>query len=348
MGQTYFTILISEDVPEGVDSRPRRAQIVNDSLNSSDKRSTTTTYSFISRTEAAPMEPPLSGSAIRRSSSGAPVAISLGNSASRRNSTPLACRSTNTSATYSQDKNASKRSTTTLTDSGRSPAPRPPHVLSGRGNPRFVKPLPGGGRSSADSIQPPNGRRPTHGQSAGGIPSTSRMSHDKPGTNANHRIISPIPVNAGRSVATPMQRPRSGSASRRSSSAALIPNPLSNSATRRTNTPLAGGSRSPTESSMQNPIDAGTTSRQLQPYRRSPERIVTIPVLNNSRRDDPVLRAMFEMNENFNTLNRKVDQISMRIDTHQPREEYDPMEELPVKTLEELRFVCSKNYGCTV
>jgi hypothetical protein len=48
---------------------------------------------------------------------------------------------------------------------------------------------------------------------------------------------------------------------------------------------------------------------------------------------------MFEMNENFNTLNRKVDQISMRIDTHQPREEYDPMEELPVKTLEEfVRF----------
>lgn len=307
---------------------------MKDSLGSSDKRSTTTTYSFISRTEAAPMEPPLSGSAIRRSSSGALVPISLGNSASRRNSTTLASGSKNTAATYSQDKNASKRSTTTLTASGRYPAHRPPHVLSGRDNPRFVKPLPGGGRSSADSIQPPNGSRPTHGQSAGVIPSTALMSHDKPGTNANHRLISPIPVSAGRSVATPMQRPRSGSASRHSSSAALIPNSLSNSATRRINTPLAGGSRSAAESSMQNPIDAGT-SRQLHPYRRSPERIVTIPVLNNSRRDDAVLRAMFEMNKNFNSLNRKVDQICGRIDTHRPREEYDPMEELPVKTLEE-------------
>lgn len=193
----------------------------------------------------------------------------------------MASGSPNTTATYSQDKSARKRTTTPLPASGRSPAAPIPHVLSGRGNQRFVKPLPVGGLSSAAYIQPPNGSRPTHAQSAGGSPSTAAISYDKPGTNANKRIISPIPFSAGQSGAAPMQRPRSGSASRRSSSAALIPNSLSNSAIRRTSTPLAGGSRQQppsAESPMHHPI-GGDTSRQRDPSCRSPERLVNQPFL---------------------------------------------------------------------
>jgi hypothetical protein len=125
----------------------------------------------------------------------------------------LASGSPNTAATYSQDKNASKRTATPFPASGRSPAAPIPYVLSGRGHPRVVKPLPGSGRSSAAYIQAPNGSRPTHAQSAGGSPSTAPISHDKPGINANKRIISAIPVSAGRFGAAPMQRPRSCCAS---------------------------------------------------------------------------------------------------------------------------------------
>ncbi len=57
---TYFTIQILEDVPEGVDSRPKIAQIVKDNRSlARAERSTTTTYSFISRSEAATMQPSL-------------------------------------------------------------------------------------------------------------------------------------------------------------------------------------------------------------------------------------------------------------------------------------------------
>jgi hypothetical protein len=105
---------------------------------------------------------------------------------------------------------------------------------------------------------------------------------------------------------------------------------------RRTSTPLAGRFLPGVGSIRRSP-------EQGDPSHRSPERLVNqaVPVLNSSRRDDAVLRAIFEMNENFNSLNRKVDQISGRIDTHRPREEYDPMNELPVKTLEE--FVSLEN-----
>lgn len=49
---------------------------------------------------------------------------------------------------------------------------------------------------------------------------------------------------------------------------------------------------------------------------------------------------MLEMNENFNCLNRKVDQLGW-IDTLRPRGEYNQMDELPVETLEE--FVSLEN-----
>jgi hypothetical protein len=48
---------------------------------------------------------------------------------------------------------------------------------------------------------------------------------------------------------------------------------------------------------------------------------------------------MFEINKKFNSLNRKVDQIARQIEQNRPKEVYDPMNGLEVKTLEEFCVV---------
>ncbi len=55
---------------------------------------------------------------------------------------------------------------------------------------------------------------------------------------------------------------------------------------------------------------------QPDPSHRSLERLVNqaVLVLNNSHKGDAVLRSMFEINKNFNSLNRKLDQIAGRIE----------------------------------
>ncbi len=178
---------ISEDFSEGEDVRPKRAQIVKKHLGTIAKQSTASPLSVVSRSAAAPMQHhPLSGSSSDRSSSAAltPHGTTRG----------------------SQDKSASQRTTTPLPANGRFPAAPLQHMLSGRGRPRFAKALPGGDRSSGAYNPNPHGR-PTHTQSGGGSQSTVATSHDMQGTNANRRIISPIPVTAGRSGTAPMQRP---------------------------------------------------------------------------------------------------------------------------------------------
>jgi hypothetical protein len=75
---------------------------------------------------------------------------------------------------------------------------------------------------------------------------------------------------------------------------------------------------------------------QPDPSHRSLERLVNqaVLVLNNSHQGDAVLRSMFEINKNFNSLNRKVDQIAGRIEKkNRPKEVYDPMNELEVRAL---------------
>lgn len=74
---------------------------------------------------------------------------------------------------------------------------------------------------------------------------------------------------------------------------------------------------------------------------RSPERLVNqaVLVLNNRHQGDAVLRSMFEINKKFNSLNRKVDQIARQIEQNRPKEVYDPMNGLEVKTLEEFCVV---------
>ncbi|KZR98944.1 Uncharacterized protein APZ42_005403, partial [Daphnia magna] len=51
-----------------------------------------------------------------------------------------------------------------------------------------------------------------------------------------------------------------------------------------------------------------------------------------------VLRAVYQMYENVNNIQRQVSQIAGRIDTYRPevRENLDPLNELPLSTLEDL------------
>ena len=80
----------------------------------------------------------------------------------------------------------------------------------------------------------------------------------------------------------------------------------------------------------------------------TPERRVSTGLINNPpsavnvcRREvpaDAVLRAVYQMNENVNNIQRQVSQIAGRIDTYRPevRENLDPLNELPISTLEDL------------
>ncbi|EFX66033.1 hypothetical protein DAPPUDRAFT_116742 [Daphnia pulex] len=147
--------------------------------------------------------------------------------------------------------------------------------------------------------------RPTPTPLASGSPSTAATSQDKIFTIASQRTTTPL-AGSGRSVAAPIQHLLSGG-SRFSESP--IHHPIGACTSQKSPTPLTVCGRS-SYSVVQVLPGVGSVRRlpeQRDPSHRSPERLgnQTVLVLNNSPQGDAVLRSMFKINKNFNSLNRK-------------------------------------------
>ncbi len=156
-------------------------------------------------------------------------------------------------------------------------------------------------------------------------PAASGTSHTRKG------YVNPAPPRCNPGVLVPVKQPiSSGSCAKEGGRKEALP--VSKSQGRPSvEQPVASGSR------------RASVAHSIAPVRRVPEGLINQPPsdVNNCRRDvpaDAVLRVVYEMNENVNNIQRQVSQIAGRIDTYRPeaREELDPLNELPLSTLEDL------------